>query len=140
MVDPDPASGPLRRIGGELRRDPVAGERAVPPRADGEERVLEDERLAVGGNAAMAEVADPFRDLFAVAVARIEVVVAGTGDEPRLGAEKVDVFADHHALRPPVDQRAEVEMVAGDDDHVEPVGDLRPPNHTAAASSADPRR
>ena len=51
MVDPDPPLGPLGRGLGELRADAGLDDRAVPPRADGEQRLVDDEGLAVGQDA-----------------------------------------------------------------------------------------
>ena len=47
VMHPEPAAGALLGIGGQLRANPLAGERAIPPGADAKKRVFKDKRRAV---------------------------------------------------------------------------------------------
>src|SRR5262245_22170806 len=47
VMDPDPLLVRLPRGLGKLRRDAGARDRTIPPRANGEQRVVDHERLAV---------------------------------------------------------------------------------------------
>jgi hypothetical protein len=75
-MDPDPLLPRLPRGFGKLCRDAGTRDRPIPPRADGEQRVFDHERLAVGGNALGLPSAEPFGDLLAGLVGRIEIVIA----------------------------------------------------------------
>src|SRR6476659_2342641 len=97
VMDPDPLLARLPRGLGELRRDAVARDRPIPPGADGEQRVVDHERLAVGGDAFGLSSAEPFGDLLAGLVRRIEIVVAGAGPKPGARAQAADIFTHHHA-------------------------------------------
>ena len=61
----------------------------------------------------MLSWSEPLGDLLASLVGRIEIMVAGADHEPRDLAQPAEIFPHHHALRSPVDQRAELEMVSG---------------------------
>jgi hypothetical protein len=69
----------------------------------------------------------PFGDLLAGLVARIEIMVAGTDQEPGSRAQPAEIFPDHDALRSTVNERTDVEMISGHHDHVEIAGNLEDP-------------
>src|SRR5262245_18844222 len=71
--------------------------------------------------------AEPFGDLLAGLVGCIEIVVAGTSNEPGERAQATEIFPYHHGLRSPVHDRCELEMVSGQDHHIEIGGDLQHP-------------
>ena len=125
VIDPDPRLLLARGIALELLGDRRPLGRAVPPGADREEDAADRHRLPVAHH--VRHRAHPAGDLLAVAGARIEVVVARADDQPRLRPEPGEVLADDHDLGTGVDGRAEVEVVAGDDHHVEVRGDARQP-------------
>ena len=81
VVHPDPAPPPARRVGGELLADRLPLQRAVPPGADAEERVVEHERIAVAGDAVGARREDPLASSSRRRAVGIEVVIAGADDE-----------------------------------------------------------
>ena len=85
------------------------------------------EGLAVGRDAVDVRRLQPARGLLAGLVLGIEVVIARADHEPRLGGEPAEIFPYHDALGPAVDERGDVEMVAGHDHHVEIAGDVEHP-------------
>ena len=54
-------------------------------------------------------------------------MIAGADHEPGLGAEAVEIFAHHDALRAPIDQRGEVEVIARHHHHVEVSSNIEDP-------------
>src|SRR5262245_55275782 len=115
VMNPDPAPGPLGRRLGQLRADPGPYDRPVPPRAHGEQCVLEREGLAIADDPRSLGAPEPLCDPLAGLVPGIEVVIAGTDKEQRFAAEPREVFPDDDALCPPVDHRTQVEMIPGHD-------------------------
>src|SRR5258705_13975618 len=78
VVDPDPAARALPRCRFERALDAGPGKRPVPPRADGEQRVANDDRIAIHGQASTADRVEPVGRLLAVPISRIEIVIART--------------------------------------------------------------
>ena len=75
--------------------------------------------LAVAGDAEFADLADPARDLFALGRCAVEVVIARAEDHAGDAGQQREIFLHHHDLGPEVDERADVERVAGEDHEVE---------------------
>ncbi len=59
VVHPEPVRRSFHSVGGELRGDPFANQRPIPPRADRDERVAAGEGLPVGQHALMPQIAYP---------------------------------------------------------------------------------
>jgi hypothetical protein len=117
-MHPEPAAGALQGVGRQLFPNLVAGERAVPPWTDAEQRVFKDKRGAIGRNVMLGEVHDPFCHFFPSQVARIEVVISGADDNLGLFTHQLNVFADDNSLGPALDKRAQIKMVPGDDHQI----------------------
>ena len=112
VMDPDPPLAAPRRRRLQLPGDVCPHDGTVPPGATGDRRVIESERLPVRENAVVQRVAEPTSDFLAVAVG-VEIVIAGADHELGLGTQPAEIFLHHDALRASVDERADVEMVAG---------------------------
>src|SRR6476659_5439000 len=109
MMRPDP---PRRAAGGgiaQLPGDALPDLRPVPPRAHREQRVADGEVVAVAGNTELADLRDPARDLLALRVALVEVVIAGAENDAGLGGEQRKVLLHHHDLGTKIHRRADVE-------------------------------
>ena len=82
VMDPDPfvepAGGRLAELHVEARLD----ERTVPPWAHREQRIADRKAVAIAGDAELAHLADPARDLLAFLTAFVEVVIARAQDDP----------------------------------------------------------
>ena len=117
----------LGRGFGQLGGDAGLDDRTVPPWADGEQRIVEHEGLAVRRHALLLRPRQPFGDLLAGLVLGVEVVIAGADHELVLARETVEIFPHHDALRAPIDQRGEVEMVARHHHHVEVGSNIEDP-------------
>ncbi|MEY9613057.1 hypothetical protein ABIF21_005931 [Bradyrhizobium elkanii] len=118
-MDPDPALVRHRGCGAKLRVDPRLDQRAVPPRAHREQRVADGQIVAVAGDAELPDARDPARDLLALRVALVEVVIARAEDHPREIGEPRQVFRDDDDLGAEIDRRAEIERIAGEDHEIE---------------------
>src|SRR5436190_18215911 len=64
MMHPEPAPGAFQGVGCQLRTYLLSCQRAIPPWADGEERVIEDDRLPIRGYATKTYVGEPLGDFF----------------------------------------------------------------------------
>ena len=115
-MHPDPSLQP--RDGGlaKLAVDALLDQRSVPPRTNREERVADGQAVAVAGDAEFADLADPARDLFALRTAFVEVVIARAEDHPGDAGQQRQIFFDHDDLGAEIDERSNVESIAGEDD------------------------
>jgi len=111
-----------RPIGGgalKLLTDLLLHARPVPPRADGEIGLADSHVLAVMGDAEVIDVADPARDFLTRFVALVQVVVARTENHARQRRQPRQIFPHDNDLRMEIDDRSDIQRVAGDDDDVE---------------------
>jgi hypothetical protein len=97
--------------------------RPVPPRTDRDRDVVDLEVVAVGDDALHAPAPEPRRDLLAVPVGGIQVVVARARDDARPLRRASQVLRYDDDLRLERDERRDVERVARDDDEIEALGD-----------------
>ena len=63
----------------------------------------------------------PSRHLLTGLVLGVEVVIAGTDQHPGFRPQAAEIFSHDHALDAAIDDRGEIEVVAGQYDHVEVV-------------------
>jgi hypothetical protein len=119
VVNPYPARRPNRSSLVELFLEAPPRQRPVPPWAYREERVVDDDIVAVAGDADFSYLADPARDFFALCVAFVEVVIAGAEDDACQACEPHQVLLDDDDLSAEVDSGRDVECVSGKDYQVE---------------------
>ena len=91
-MDPDPPFSWLGGSFGELRPDAGAGDRSIPPRADGKQCLVEDERLSIGQDPFVLRSSEPFRGLLAGLVPGIEIMVAGADTSRVLARRRLKYF------------------------------------------------
>jgi len=99
--------------------DAALDQRPVPPRTHRKADVTNDQAVAVAGDAEFTDLADPARDLFAFRAAFVEIVIARAENDPRHLGQQRQVFFHHQNLRAEIDERGDIERVAGENDDVE---------------------
>ncbi len=127
VVDPHPSPRASCGIGGELRLDQCAPGGTVPPGADGDQRVVDEDRAPVRGDAFPARFREPERGTFVVVVGPGEIVVPRADCDHRRLLDEREVAQHHHDLRVERHARADVEVVAGQHHQVEVGGGLDDP-------------
>ena len=95
------------------------------------------ETRAVDEHAGTRAPVEPQRGALAELVARVEVVIARARDDRGLGRHAREVLEHDRDLRVGLDDRRDVEQVAGDHDEVVVARDRRRPSRAASACSAD---
>ena len=118
-MDPDPSLQPRCGSLAKLAVDPLLHKRSIPPRTDREKSVADGQTVAVAGNAELADLADPSRDLFALGAAFVEVMISRAKDHFGNAGQQRQILPHHHNLSPEIDHRSNVERISGEDDEVE---------------------
>src|SRR5262245_41422290 len=75
VVDPDPSALRLLRVARELRPDLFLGLRAIPPRPDGEQRVIDCEAVAIGRHPESTHLGHPLSELLTDIAPGIEIMI-----------------------------------------------------------------
>ena len=135
VVHPDPSSvADERRVVGELAVDDVAGERAVPPRAHRHQLAFVAEAASRRRTRPEPRAASSHRAARSPSsLLRVEVVVARARDDGRLRRDAREVLEHDRDLRVGLDDRRDVEVVAGEDDEVVVARDGRRPSRAASS-------
>ena len=126
-MHPDPARGTPPGVAGEMPGHLHTPEAAIVPGADGEERVADEARIAVGRHVPGARAGDPAGDELALAVPAVEVVVARGDHQGRPAADAPHVALHDEGLGRAGDGGGDIEMVAGDHHEVDMPGRLDHP-------------
>src|SRR6266404_5434286 len=82
VMGPDPSLGPHRGSLAKLVFDACFHQRSIPPRTDREKSVADSQAVAIAGNAELADLADPSRNLFALGTAFVEVMISRAQNHP----------------------------------------------------------
>ena len=116
VVHPDPGSAVAHgRVLGELTINRSARHRSIPPLAHRHECVVGAEARPVDEDARGLRRVEPHRGAFTVLVVRVEIVIAGARDDGGLRREAREILEHHRDLRVGLDDRGDVEVVAGYD-------------------------
>jgi hypothetical protein len=118
VIDPDPPGRSIDRGGPQLGVDAGPGERAVPPRADGEPDVLQRDRFPVDVQLLPSVAAQPGADLFAVLAWAVQVVVTRSYEDRRQVRQPRQVGVHDDDLGLDRDLAGGVEEVSGQHDGV----------------------
>ena len=125
VVDPDPSPAAPLRVARQLLAHRGAGRRGPSHHGQiGDRRVADLDQLAVGWHAELAHLGHPARHALAARRrARLRSWLPELTSSRVSLLQAAQVLQDDHDLRVDAGDRRDVEMIAGDDDEIEAVGD-----------------
>ena len=119
VVHPDPPTAALLRGACQHVLDADTGMWPVPPRADGEKRVPNANRIAIDGEGSAANLVKPVRRLLALCVSRIEIVIAGTNQQSAFPCHRSKACRQRRDLNRAGDRQERIDVIASDDHRIE---------------------
>lgn len=118
MIDPHPLLLRLCCVARQLSAYGFSGLRTVPPGADGNQDTVNGKTVSVGGRSELTNFRDPLRHLLTSVIPRIEIMIARADDQFGPRVEAFQVRENDRDLRPRLDSRGDIKMVARDHDEV----------------------